>query len=95
MWRGVPSVGVMDATSLPLPADEPVVATARRYQLNQSRGSFRAAVRKLSVEKLRISHTVRVLGEFSAVRTVYDIGRPNREPAFGVSRLCLGAIGRP
>ena len=28
MWRGVPSVGVMDATSLPLPADEPVVATA-------------------------------------------------------------------
>ena len=26
MWRGVPSVGVMDATSLPLPADEPLAA---------------------------------------------------------------------
>ena len=46
-------------------------------------------------EKVTISHTVRVLGEFSAVRTLYDIGRPNREPAFGVSRLCLGTIGRP
>ena len=78
MWRGVPSVGVMDATSLPLPADEPAVATAPAVLIEdlyaqEYRGLVRLAYvlvdTEAEAEEVVQEAFAKLLARWSSVRT--------------------------